>query len=364
MASATRTYTPDKDSLLKAASLVNIIDNIDQIDRRDRQSQMQEVGLHIQAAGLELDRQRVNLANVEAQRRQDEDALKLWNKSRSETAASFAAAEVPKIDLDHPDGEKQLGNWMSYAQAEGVSEDSIRAVFEPRLRELGVKKESRAREQAATLGGEGLSLYNAFNKLKDNDGNPLMDPERATELAIQSKQARETLSYYQKLAADNKAAFILTNEDWAKIRKRVGKGGAVQVPTSSGGANTLGNGLTEEFDPRPVYYDLDAVTQVISERLGPQLKSAQELAAKEDAAKLTTAQAEAVIKTKEAGSQGDIRKNAAAMGQIASGMQDLSGPARDNAVRAIEAITTQFPGATQGAPANTNRAEKTKADGF
>ena len=346
---------------MKAAQSLQMIDQIDAMGRRDQQMQMQ-------ATGLDLENQRIGLANVEAQRRQDEDALKLWNKSRSETAASYAAAEVPKLNLDDPDGEKQLGNWMSYAQAEGVTDDSIKAVFEPRLRELGVKKEYRAREQATTLGNEGLSLYNAFNKLKDADGNPLMDPDRANELATQSKQARETLAYYQKLAADNKTAFILSNEDWAKIKKRVGKGGAgssVQVPTSGGGASTVGNGLTEEFDPRPAYYDLDAVTQVISERLGPQLKVAQELAAKEDAAKLTTAQAEAVIKTKEAGPQGDIRKNAAAMGQIATSMQFIDDQvARDNAASAVGAIASQFPGATQGASANPKRAEKTKADGF
>ena len=58
-----------------------------------------------------------------------------------------------------------------------------------------------------------------------------------------------------------------------------------------------GNGQTEEFDPRPVYYDLDAVHQIASERLAPELAKRKELANQEAAAKLRIAESEAIYQT-------------------------------------------------------------------
>ena len=328
-------YDPQGDALMKAAQSLQMIDQIDAMSRRDQQMQMQ-------AKGLELENERIGLANVEAQRRQDEDAIKLWNKSRSETAASYAAAEVPKINLDHPDGEKQLGNWMSYAQAEGVTDDSIKAVFEPRLRELGVKKEYRARAQVEALGAEGIELYDAFIR----NG---IEPARASRLAIKSEDAKKTLAYWQTFAEKKGTAFI---PDLAKVKKRVGAADSAQINENT-------------FDATPYFYDSEALYAEIASKLSPELKTASELEKRDKEAKIIGAEADAVIKTKEAGPQGDIRKNAAAMGQIATSMQFIDDQvARDNAASAVGAIASQFPGATQGAPANPKRAEKTKADGF
>ena len=241
--SRSSSFNPEEDNLLKVGRAVQILDTLDSMDRRSHQMEMQEKQLLI-------DFERNELAKATFERQQNMDRLQIWQKGEAETAASYAAAEVPKINLDSPDGEKQLANWLSYAQAKGVSEDSVRSIFGSKMREKDVKTEFRAREQAEALGAEGLELYDSFRKTG-------MDPDKASRLAIKSEQAKSTLAYWQKFAEDKGTAFI---PDMAKIKKRVGPSDSVTINENT-------------FDATPYFYDTDALYSEISSKLSPELQA-------------------------------------------------------------------------------------------
>ena len=284
-----RAFNPEEDSLLKIAKSVQILDTLDSMDRRDQQAAFQQAGLDIreremqqqaafQQAGMDireremqqqkesldrqmqmrlkefdLEKQRVDLGLVAAQRQQDQDSLNLWNKTRAETAMSYSSKAAMEIDVSSPEGEKKLGDWMSYARANGVDDDSIRSIFGTKLNELGVRKEAQINEQAKALGDDGLILFEAIKKTG-------VDSARAQSLASQSIQAQQTLAAWQKYAKEKGVPLVLDADDYASIKKRVGN---AQNVTIADGA----------FDPRPAYYDLDAVNQIISKRLTPELKA-------------------------------------------------------------------------------------------
>lgn len=238
-------FDPEEDTLLKVARAAQVLDTLDAMDRRDQQTEMQW-------KGLALEQERNDLGKIEAQRRQDQDRLEIQNKTRSENALKESTLKVAEIDVSTPEGEKELGKWMSYARANGVDDNSMRTTFGHKLNELGVIKESRIREQAQSLGNEGLSLFEALKK----EG---VEPERAHSLASQSVQAKQTLAAWQKYAEEKGVPLILDDNDISGIRQRVGQ--APTVPIGSG-----------SFDPRPVYYDLDAVNRAVSKNLTPELK--------------------------------------------------------------------------------------------
>lgn len=240
-----RSFDPEEDNLLKVARAVQVLDTLDSLDRRDQQTQMQ-------LKGLMLEQERNDLAKIEAQRRQDQDRLNVWNKTRSEEALSYASKAVMEIDVSSPDGEKKLGDWMSYVRASGADEDSVRSTFGTKLNEITIRKEKEAEEEARALGNDGLLLYKALK----NSG---VDIESSRNFASKSDQARQTLAAYQKHAQEAGVAFVLDENDWASITQRVGQAPAVPIGSGS-------------FDPRPVYYDLEAVNRVIAKRFTPELE--------------------------------------------------------------------------------------------
>lgn len=261
-------FDPDQDNLLKVARAVQILDTVDSLDRRDQQMEMQNKQLLLEA-------ERNELGKVEAQRLQDLDRLKIWEKGRAETAASYAAAEVSKIDLDTPEGEKALDNWLSYTKANGVSGDDIQIIFGGKMRERDVKAEYHARQQAEALGADGLELYNAFRSSTGPDGNA-MGPKKASNLAIESKRAQATLAYWQEKADKAGVPFVLTSEDWGKIKQRIGADPTASAPTgiTPAGPNSLNNSPTVNyttFDPRPVYYNIDGINEAVEKHLKPKL---------------------------------------------------------------------------------------------
>lgn len=253
-------YDPNEDSLLKAAKAVQILDTLDSMDRRDQQAAMQAKQYELQVKQqemrlkeFELEKQRADLGLVAAQRQQDQDSLNLWNKTRAETAMSYSSKAAVEIDVSSPDGEKKLGDWMSYARANGVDDNSIRSIFGNKLNELGVRKEKQIEEQAKALGDGGLILFEAIKKTG-------VDSAQAQSLASQSAQAQQTLAAWQKYAKEKGVPLVLDAADYASIKKRVGGTPNVQIADGA-------------FDPRPAYYDLDAVNEVISKRLTPELKA-------------------------------------------------------------------------------------------
>lgn len=233
----------NEDRMMASMRVLDAADRLNAQANRDKQIQMQEKALLI-------DFERNELSKATFERQQNMDRLQIWQKGEAETAASYAAAEVPKINLDTPDGEKQLANWLSYAQAKGVSEDSVRTIFGSKMREKDVKVEFRARQQAEALGAEGLELYDAFRKTG-------IDPDKASRLAIKSEQAKSTLAYWQKFAEEKGTAFI---PDMAKIKKRVGVSDSVQINENT-------------FDATPYFYDTDALYSEISSKLSPELQT-------------------------------------------------------------------------------------------
>lgn len=265
----------NEDRMLAAA---RVMDAANRLGSRSQQAAFQQAGLNLreremqqeaafQQAGLgmrerememrlkefELDQQRVGLGLVEAQRKQDQDRLDIWNKTRAETAMSYSSKAAMEIDVSSSDGEKKLGDWMSYARANGVDDDSIRSIFGTKLNELAVRKEAQINEQAKALGDDGLILFEAIKKTG-------VDSAQAQSLASQSAQAQQTLAAWQNYAKEKGVPLVLDASDYASIKKRVGDNQSVKIADG-------------EFDPRPVYYDLDAVNQVISKRLTPELKA-------------------------------------------------------------------------------------------
>lgn len=301
-------FDPGEDNLLKVARAVQAIDTIDQIDHRGYQrnlaaqnflleqekfkSQLDEQGRANARfyEGLEVDKQRNQLAQDKLdldlrteKRAVEEERLKVWKEGKATEAASASAAKLPSIDLNDPEGEKTFYNLLSYARANYVSEDTVRSTFGPGLEQLGRIKEERATQQAQTLGADGLALYEALRTLPDGS---YMTPERASNLALQSKKAQETLSYYYKLAEEKNTAFVIPPEEMKKIKKKIGgtKDSSVSVPSSPSGPNALSGDTYETWDPRPDFYDLDAVQEVISKYVSPELKKAADAEAAKEAA--------------------------------------------------------------------------------
>jgi hypothetical protein len=226
----------------------------------------------IQWNGLMLEQERNDLGKIAAQRQQDQDRLDVWNKTRAEEATSYAAKSVMEIDVSTPEGEKKLGDWMSYVRANGVGEDSVKTLFGTKLNEITIRKEKEAEEESRALGNDGILLYKALK----NSG---VDTESSRNFASKSSQAQQTLAKYQKYAEEKGVAFVLDESDWASITQRVGQ--APTVPIGSG-----------SFDPRPVYYDLEAVNRVISKKFTPEMAKMvkQDTDAAERKAQLETAQ--------------------------------------------------------------------------
>ena len=276
-----RAFNPEEDTLLKIAKSVQILDTLDSMDRRDAEAAFQRSSLDLRERDMqqqktlreremqqqkdsldrqmemrlkefELDQQRVGLGLVEAQRKQDQDRLDIWNKTRAETAMSYSSKAAMEIDVSSPEGEKKLGDWMSYARTNGVDDDSIRSIFGTKLNELGARKEAQINEQAKALGDDGLILFEAIKKTG-------VDSAQAQSLASQSIQAQQTLAAWQKYAKEKGVPLVLDADDYASIKKRVGNAQSVQIADGA-------------FDPRPAYYDLDAVNQVISKRVTPELQ--------------------------------------------------------------------------------------------
>jgi hypothetical protein len=256
-AAAYSNYNPENDGLIQAARAVQVLDTLDSMGRRDQQAAFQKESLdrqmEMRLKEFDLEKQRVDLGLVAAQRQQDQDSLSLWNKTRAETAMSYSSKAAIEIDVSSPDGEKKLGDWMSYARANGVDDNSIRSIFGNKLNELGVRKESQIQEQAKALGDDGLILFEAIKKTG-------VDSAQAQSLASQSAQAQQTLAAWQKYAKEKGVPLVLDAADYASIKKRVGGTPNVQIADGA-------------FDPRPAYYDLDAVNEVISKRLTPELKA-------------------------------------------------------------------------------------------
>ena len=163
----------DEDRLLDTVRVIGALDTLDSMDRRDQQAAFQQSGLDLREREMQqqkdaldrqmgmrlkefdLEKQRVDLGLVAAQRQQDQDSLNLWNKTRAETAMSYSSKAAMEIDVSSSDGEKKLGDWMSYARANGVDDDSIRSIFGTKLNELGVRKEAQINELPALLLGHG-----------------------------------------------------------------------------------------------------------------------------------------------------------------------------------------------------------------
>lgn len=244
MGRSSRLFDPEEDNLLKVARAVQIMDTMDSMDRRDQQTEMQ-------LKGLALEQERNDLSKIAAQRQQDQDRLEIQNKTRAENALKESTLKVAEIDVSTPEGEKELGKWMSYARANGVDDNSMRTTFGHKLNELGVIKEAKIREDAEALGSEGLSLFESFREMG-------VSSNRARDLASQSSQARQTLAAWQKYAEEKGVPLMLDENDYASIKKRVGSDPKVQIADGS-------------FDPRPAYYDLEAVNQVIAKKLTPEL---------------------------------------------------------------------------------------------
>jgi hypothetical protein len=313
-------FDPEEDNLLRVSRAVQIIDTMDGIDHRDYQrglaaqnflleqekfnSQLEEqqrantrfyqgLALEKERNGLAQDRMDLDLRNEK--RAVEEERLKVWKENKAVEAASASAAMLPSIDLNDPEGEKSFYNLLSYARANYVPEDSIRSTFGPGLDQLGKIKEERATQRIQTLGAEGVALYEALKTLP-KEGS-FMTPERAANLALQSRKAQETLAYYQKFAEEKGVAFDIPPEEMKKIRKRIG--GAtesfVSVPTSAGFTPGSGNQLPADtsdiFDPRPVLYDMEAVQEVLSKYVNPELRKAADAAAAKEAAGLALTKA-------------------------------------------------------------------------
>jgi hypothetical protein len=86
-----------------------------------------------------------------------------------------------------------------------------------------------------------MMLYEALLKER-------VPPDQASLLARQSKKAEKIFRHLQKLSMVNGITFEIPIEEMAKIKKRVGKEGGYQDPTSG-----------KYFDASTYCWDLDAL---------------------------------------------------------------------------------------------------------
>lgn len=224
----------------------------------------------VQSAAQDL----INSQNQEANRYWD-DQLRLANHNLLATQQAFeignkmreiqqqenrarvggeVAAAISTLNLDAPDADKQLMGLRKRALEVGMDPRDINSMFEYPEREMGVKMEFRERERAAALGESGLDLYDAFREIKKPDGSSMYSPQRSSRLARESVEAERTLSYWQDRAEKAGVAFILDENDWAKVRQKIGE------PPSIAG----------EYDGRPVVYNFQEVMNVVRSKLTPE----------------------------------------------------------------------------------------------
>jgi hypothetical protein len=220
---------------------------------------------------LLLDAARMDLGLRNEQKQLEQEKLQLWEKNRATEAASYAAAAVPLIDLNSPDGEKELGNWMSYARANGVPNEEMQLLFGSQIRARDVKTELRDRSQVQELGEDGLIVYEAFTDIG-------VSSKQARRLAQSSAKAQKTLAYWQDVADKAGIPFVIAPEDLRSMKKRVGVQDTVSIATSD---NT--------FDASVFAYDLDQVNAFLARAVDPQLK---ELAKQQAADRERTVKAE------------------------------------------------------------------------
>lgn len=108
MASSSRTYNPDKDSLMKAAALVDIVDRIDSMDYKAQQ--------------LNIAQQQLGLSQREEQRGIQDQQNKL---NAHGAVADFVSAFDP-TDMDH----RQKADWYrSWATGQGMSSQEVDNAF-------------------------------------------------------------------------------------------------------------------------------------------------------------------------------------------------------------------------------------------
>ena len=409
MASATQTYTPDKDSLLKAASLVNIVDNIDQIDRRDRQSQMQEVGLYIQAAGLELDKQRADLAVQQQQMAVSKDLSKT---NAAKSLADFSSAFDP-TDLDH----KAKANWYrSWAIGEGMEAQEVQMAFKDvdlkttatsalleSYRTFGVTDwektpdgkridvqatEFKARQNAEemeiskkTWGTRDKELHRVISSARDDAGKPLYNLSDSVALVNAN---REILNDYLDVSGKGLwSAPANFAEQFAMPANSKDKGIAQQNDSLGYGKPAIYNRDALELNQgfikaRSIARRMDAgeVPTFKTDEAGNTMYDTNGTAlvtgwtrSKEDSAVIKAgedavkARADAVIANQEAINKtalGSIGARADAAAKLTNASFNASDPGTKAGIDADMAALYN----NGGAPANPKRAEKTKADGF
>ena len=410
MASATQTYTPDKDSLLKAASLVNIVDNIDQIDRRDRQSQMQEVGLYIQAAGLELDKQRADLAVQQQQMAVSKD---LSRTNAAKSLADFSSVFDP-TDLDH----KAKANWYrSWAIGEGMEAQEVQMAFKDvdlkttatsalleSYRTFGVTDwektpdgkridvqatEFKARQNAEemeiskkTWGTRDKELHRVISSARDDAGKPLYNLSDSVALVNAN---REILNDYLDVSGKGLwSAPANFAEQFAMPANSKDKGIAQQNDSLGYGKPAIYNRDALELNQgfikaRSISRRMDAgeVPTFKTDEAGNTLYDTNGTAivtgwtrSKEDSAAIKAgedavkARADAVIANQEAINKKTLG-SIGARADAAAKLTNASFNAPDPGTKAgIDADIAALYNKNGGAPANPKRAEKTKADGF
>lgn len=266
----------NEDRMLASMRVLDAADRLRAGEARNAQEQRQNraleldaqrVGIAEQQAAMEAERNslakqrfELDLRNEQAVLREEQrninaENVKLWEKNRAAEAASYAAVAVPNINLDTPEGTKELSNWLSYVESNGVDDESKRMIFGAKMREKDVKTEYRVRTQVEALGNDGMEVYDAFRK------NLQYDPEKSGRLASKSVRAQQTYAYWQKLAEENGVAFIPTPEDMASMKKRIGA------------SEKLDDGMSgNTFDASAHFWDIDAVNAVVSKYVTPELK--------------------------------------------------------------------------------------------
>lgn len=261
-----------EDKLDKALRAVQILDTLDVMDRRGQQSALQQQQLDLDKRRLDslkeyeqkratieerefnLQKQRLERMQRDQERLNEQWKLDQWKESKAREAASYAAAEIYKIDLNSPDGEKKLNDWILYARANGVAEDSIQTIFGSKIRERNLNFELRYKYLRESLGLEGMMLYEALLKER-------VPPDQASILARRSKKAEKIFDHLQKLALAHGITFEIPINEMAKIKKIVGKENGFQNPITG-----------KYFDASTYCWDIDALFFAFNSFANQQLK--------------------------------------------------------------------------------------------
>ena len=261
-----------EDKLDKALRAVQILDTLDVMDRRGQQSALQQQQLDLDKRRLEslkeyeqrratieerefnLQKQRLERMQRDQERLNEQWKLDQWKESRAREALSYAAAELYKIDLMSPDGEKKLNDWIEYARANGVSEDSLQIIFGGKIRERNLNNNLRYKLLCDSLGEDGMILYEAF--LKQG-----VSPDQASLLAKRSKKAKKILDHLQKLALAHGITFEIPIEEMDRIKKRVGQEAGFVNPISG-----------KYLDTSIYYWDFESLLAAFNTHASQQLK--------------------------------------------------------------------------------------------